>query len=285
MKDISIIIVNWKVRPLLKKCLDSILKYKDNLNIEIFVIDNDSRDGSPEMIMADYPSINMIALSSNQGFAKANNLGIKQAKGKYILLLNPDTEIIKGFFKKVIKYLDKHTDIGILGPKILNTDGSIQQSVRRFPTFFSQVLVLLKLKNILYNNKFLAHYLHLNFNYHKTQKVDQVMGAAMMIRKSVLDKVGLLDEKFFIWFEEVDYCKRVNDLGSIIKYFSEASIIHHGGSSFNKQLAIKNQIIFNRSLLRYFKKYKAIIEYLLLYLLIPLNLLLTYIYATFFKKK
>ena len=283
MKDISIIIVNWKVRPLLKKCLDSILKYKDNLNIEIFVIDNDSRDGSPEMIMADYSNVNMISLPSNQGFAKANNLGIKQAKGKYILLLNPDTEVTKGFFKKVIKYLDKHTDIGILGPKILNPDNSIQQSVRRFPTFFSQALVLLKLRNIL-DNKFLSHYLHLDFNYHKTQKVDQVMGAAMMIRKSVLDKVGLLDEKFFIWFEEVDYCKRVNDLGSVVKYFSEASIMHHGGSSFNKQLAIKNQIIFNKSLLRYFKKHKSKIEYLLLYLLIPFNLLLTYIYATFFKK-
>ena len=144
MKDISIIIVNWKVRPLLKKCLDSILKYKDDLDIEIFVIDNDSKDGSPKMITTNYPEVNMIALKSNYGFAKANNLGLKRAKGKYLLLLNPDTEITKDFFKKVIKYLDKHTDIGILGPQILNPDKSKQDSVRRFPTFFSQILVLLK---------------------------------------------------------------------------------------------------------------------------------------------
>ena len=285
MKDISIIIVNWKVRLLLKKCLDSILKYKDDLDIEIFVIDNDSKDGSPKMITTNYPEVNMIALKSNYGFAKANNLGLKRAKGKYLLLLNPDTEITKDFFKKVIKYLDKHTDIGILGPQILNPDKSKQDSVRRFPTFFSQILVLLKLKNILSNNKFLTHYLHKSFDYNKIQKVDQVMGAAFFIRRSVLDKIGLLDENFFIWFEEVDYCKRANKFGFVVKYFSEANIIHKGGASFNKQSVIKNQMIFNKSLLRYFKKHKFIIEYLFLLLLIPINILLTYIYAIFFKKK
>ncbi len=285
MKDISIIIVNWKVRLLLKKCLDSILKYKDDLDIEIFVIDNDSKDGSPKMITTNYPEVNMIALKSNYGFAKANNLGLKRAKGKYLLLLNPDTEITKDFFKKVIKYLDKHTDIGILGPQILNPDKSKQDSVRRFPTFFSQILVLLKLKNILSNNKFLTHYLHKSFDYNKIQKVDQVMGAAFFIRRSVLDKIGLLDENFFIWFEEVDYCQRASKVGFIIKYFPKVSVIHYGGSSFNKQLAFKNQIIFNKSLLRYFKKHKSFIEYLFLLFLIPLNLFLTYSYAIFYKKK
>ena len=285
MKDISIIIVNWKVRLLLKKCLDSILKYKDDLDIEIFVIDNDSKDGSPKMITTNYPEVNMIALKSNYGFAKANNLGLKRAKGKYLLLLNPDTEITKDFFKKVIKYLDKHTDIGILGPQILNPDKSKQDSVRRFPTFFSQILVLLKLKNILSNNKFLTHYLHKSFDYNKIQKVDQVMGAAFFIRRSVLEKIGLLDENFFIWFEEVDYCKRANKFGFVVKYFSEANIIHKGGASFNKQSVIKNQMIFNKSLLRYFKKHKSFIEYLFLLFLIPLNLFLTYSYAIFYKKK
>ena len=285
MKDISIIIVNWKVKKLLKKCLDSILKYKEDLDIEIFVIDNNSNDGSLEMITSNYPEVNMISLFINSGFAKANNLGLKKAKGKYLLLLNPDTEITKNFFKKILKYLDENNNVGILGPKILNSDNTIQRSVRRFPTFISQVLILLKLKNILSNNVFLSNYLYKNFNYNKTQEVDQVMGAAMFIRRSVLEKIGLLDENFFIWFEEVDYCKRANKFGFVVKYFSEANIIHKGGASFNKQSVIKNQMIFNKSLLRYFKKHKFIIEYLFLLLLIPINILLTYIYAIFFKKK
>ena len=251
MKDISIIIVNWKVKKLLKKCLDSILKYKEDLDIEIFVIDNNSNDGSLEMITSNYPEVNMISLFINSGFAKANNLGLKKAKGKYLLLLNPDTEITKKFFKKILKYLDENNNVGILGPKILNSDNTIQRSVRRFPTFISQVLILLKLKNILSNNVFLSNYLYKNFNYNKTQEVDQVMGAAMFIRRSVLEKIGLLDENFFIWFEEVDYCKRANKFGFVVKYFSEANIIHKGGASFNKQSVIKNQMIFNKSLLRY----------------------------------
>ncbi len=285
MKDISIIIVNWKVKPLLKKCLDSILKYQEDLSLEIFVIDNNSKDGSLEMIKDHYPQVKLISLESNQGFAKANNLGLREGEGKYFLLLNPDTEIREGFFKKVIKYLDKHTAIGILGPQILNPDQTIQESVRRFPTFFSQVLVLLKLKNILNNNKFLKHYLEKSFDYHKIQNVDQVMGAAFFIRRAVLNKIGFLDEKFFTWFEEVDYCQRAKKHGFIIKYFPEVSIIHQGGSSFQKQLAFQNQKIFNKSLLYYFKKHKSFLEYFFLLLLIPLNLFLTYNYVTFFKKK
>jgi len=285
MKDISIIIVNWKVKSLLKKCLDSILKYQEDLALEIFVIDNNSKDGSLKMIKDHYPQVKLIALESNQGFAKANNLGLREGEGKYFLLLNPDTEIREGFFKKVIKYLDKHTAIGILGPQILNPDQTIQESVRRFPTFFSQVLVLLKLKNILNNNKFLKHYLEKSFDYHKIQNVDQVMGAAFFIRRAVLNKIGFLDEKFFIWFEEVDYCQRAKKQGFIIKYFPEVSIIHQGGYSFQKQLAFQNQRIFNKSLLYYFKKHKSFLEYFLLLLLIPFNLFLTYSYVTFFKKK
>ncbi len=284
MKDLSIIIVNWKVKDLLKKCLNSILRYSDNLSIDIYIIDNNSEDGSVEMIKKDYPQIKLFALKDNQGFAKANNRALKEVNSKYILLLNPDTELQRGSLSKIINYLDQHTDIGILGPQILNSDGSKQESIRRFPTLFSQVLILLKLKNIL-GNIFLKKYLAKDFDYDKTENVDQVMGAAFFITNTALEKIGLLDEGFFIWFEEVDYCQRAKENNFVIKYYAEANIIHKGGSSFEQQLALKNQRIFNKSLLYYFKKHKPYYQYLILLSLIPLNLFLTYLYATFFKKK
>ncbi len=277
--DITVIIVNWKVRHLVEQCLDSILSNKEDFNIEIIVVDNDSSDGISEMIMMQYPFVKMIALSSNQGFAKANNLGIKRAKGEFIFLLNPDTKITKGFFSKTVSYLRKNTDIGILGPHILNSDGSLQPSVRRSPDLISQILILLKLKNILVNNKYLNRYLFKDFDYNKEQIVEQIMGAAMIIRHSLIKKLGLLDESFFLWFEEVDYCKRAKDKNIRIKYLPEAKIIHYGGSSFGQQKTLKKQLMFNKSLLHYFYKHKPVWQWLILVLTLPINIILTIFYV------
>jgi len=281
--DITVIIVNWKVRHLVEQCLDSILANKEDFNIEIIVVDNDSSDGISEMIMIQYPFVKMIALSSNQGFAKANNLGIKRAKGEFIFLLNPDTKVTKNFFSSSINYLKKNTDIGILGPHILNSDGSLQHSVRRSPDLISQILILLKLKNVLVNNKYLNKYLFKDFDYSKEQIVEQIMGAAMIIRYSLIKKLGLLDESFFLWFEEVDYCKRAKDKDIRIKYLPEAKIIHYGGSSFGQQKTFKKQLIFNKSLLYYFYKHKPIWQWLILVLILPINIILTLFYVIFKK--
>lgn len=304
--DISVIIVNWKVRPLLEKCLNSILTHQEGVNLEIFVVDNDSCDGSPEMVMLEYPQVKMIALPSNHGFAKANNLALKQAQGRFLFLLNPDTEITAGFFPATLSYLEQHPEVGLLGPKILNPDGSLQYSVRRLPDFLSQVLTLLKLQNIIIDekplnrylakkflplvlkvrayfshNKIMPYYLAEDFDYHKTQPVEQLMGSAMFLRREVLEKIGGLDEKFFIWFEEVDYCQRARQAGFQIIYLAEAKIVHYGGESFNKKRVLSRQLIFDRSLLYYFFKHKPFWQWLLLILIMPLNILLTVIYALF----
>lgn len=308
--DLSIIIVNWKVRKLLEKCLDSILANQENYHLEIFVVDNNSLDGTPEMVMIQYPEIKMITLINNQGFAKANNLAIKQAKSAYILLLNPDTEIMSGFFTTTINYLDQHQEVGILAPKILNPDKSIQFSVRRLPNLTSQILTLLKLQNILVGQKNLENYIskrYLNlvlklkkrfgcsktlssylaqdFDYQKEQDVEQVMGAAMIIRRSVFDKIGLLDPRFFVWFEEVDFCKRTLEAGFKIKYLPQTSIIHYEGSSFSKAKILRKQIIFNNSLLYYFWKHKPIWQWFIILLMLPINFVLTLLYVLFIKKK
>ncbi|RJQ33231.1 glycosyltransferase family 2 protein [Candidatus Parcubacteria bacterium] len=283
--DISIIIVNWKVRALLEKCLDSILANKDGLNLEIYVVDNDSKDGTSEMIMMEYPEVKVIAMSRNLGFAKANNLAIKQAKGKYIFLLNPDTQIKAGFFAKIFSYMETNPDVGIVGPKILNEDGSVQFSVRRSPDMFSQILIMLKLKNILVDNKFLKNYLWADFDYNKEQEVAQIMGAAMVIRREVFEQIGFFDEGFFVWFEEVDFCHRAKKHKIKIKYFPGAELYHVGGKSFGQKSVIRKQFIFDKSLLYYFLKHKPIWQLIIIALIVPINILLTIAYAIYISKK
>jgi len=283
--DISIIIVNWKVKDLLQKCINSILKYKGNYRIEIFVVDNNSEDGSVEMIRDNYPEVILKALDENIGFGAANNIAIKEARADYIFLLNPDTEITSDFLDNIFTYSRNNPGISIIGPRIINDDGSGQDSIRRFPDLISQVLILLKLRNLLKNNSFINNYLCKDFDYSKEQFVDQIMGAAMFIHKSVIDKIGVFDEKFFIWFEEVDLCKRAQNFGIKIKYFPGAIISHHGGESFSKANILKKQKMFNKSLLVYFSKHKPFWQTFIIFLLIPINLLLTLSYVIFLKAK
>lgn len=277
--EISIIIVNWKVRPLLEKCLKSILVDTADFATEIFVVDNDSRDGTPEMIMAEFPQVTMIALPYNRGFAKANNLALKQASGKYIFLLNPDTEVQLGFFKTIIQYFETHPQIGMLGPRILNSDFSLQASVRRFPTLFSQIIILLKLRNFKFGKLLLAKHLAADFDYNKEQEAPQLMGAAIAMTRVAFEKLGYFDEKFFIWFEEVDYCKRAHKAGIQLRYLPTASILHHSGASFKKHKILRKQLFFNASLLYYFWKHQPLWQTFVILLFLPINLIITAMYA------
>jgi len=283
MADLAIIIVNWRVRPLLEKCLNSILANSDGLKLQILVVDNDSRDGTPEMVMVEYPQVTMISLARNIGFARANNLAMKQAKARYYLLLNPDTEIVPGFFRQAIDYLDGHPEVSIVGPKIINPDGSTQLSISRFPDLLSQVMVLLKLRNVLVGNKFLSHYLFKDFDYSQEQSVEQIMGAAILVRPEVFEKIGTFDEHFFVWFEEVDFCKRAKKKFLDIRYVSHLSVIHYGGESFSQRNMLRRQWIFDKSLFYYFFKHQPIWQWLLILFVIPVNLVLTLLYVIWLK--
>jgi len=253
--DLSIIIVSWNVKELLKKCLASIEKNQGQLDSEIFVIDNASGDGSAKMVKTDFPQIKLIANQTNRGFAAANNQGIKQSQGKYILLLNPDTEILPNALSAMINFMDQNAEIGISGCKLLNPDKTLQFSVRRFPRLKAIILIFLKLAKIWPHNKTLNHYLARDFDYTAAQPVDQVMGAFFLIRQKVIEAIGLLDEKFFIWFEEVDFCRRAKLAGWEVWYYPQAKIIHHGGQSFKQQLTLKKQWQFFQSAFYYFRKY------------------------------
>lgn len=280
---ISVIIVNWKVRQLLEECLHSIYRQIDSQDIEVIVVDNDSQDSTSEMLMVTFPQVKVIALAQNKGFAYANNLGLKIASSNLIMLLNPDTVLGDNFFTKCFAYLEANPKVSIVGPLLLNRDASIQPSVRRFPDWRSQALILLKLKNIWPQHQWLEHYLRPDFDYQKISEVDQIMGAAMIIRRSVFDKIGLLDQKYFIWFEEVDFCQRAKKHSLSIKFVPDFSLVHHGGASFEQARTLRKQMMFDRSLLRYFFKHHPWQQAVLLLCLVPVNLLLTALYGIYLR--
>lgn len=263
---LSIIIINWNVGELLKKCLESIFKYAKNIDCQLIIIDNNSRDGSQKLlselkILND--KVEIILNKKNLGFARAVNMGLRRAQGEYILLLNPDTQIKEGTLEKSLEFMDNYRQAGIMGGKIINPDGSLQPSVRKFPSFLSQVFILLKLHHF-FKNSFVQKYLAVSFDYQKTQEVDQVMGAFFLIRRQILEIIGYFDDHFFVWFEEVDFCRRAKNANWKVFYYPEAEIIHLGGASFSQKTSIRNQWQFNKSLLYYFKKHSGRLRYYLL---------------------
>lgn len=255
MKKLSIVIVSWNVKDLLRKCLKSIDEGREGIDLEVFVVDNASHDNSAEMVNEEFPWVKLIASKKNLGFAGGNNVAIRQAEGEYILLLNPDTEIFPDTLKRSLSFMENHPNCGAMGCKMIYPDGRDQASVRRFPTWWPIFLMLIKAPKIFPQLKALKHYLAKDFDYGKEQTVDQIMGAFMLIPRSVFDKVGILDERFFNWFEEVDMCRRIWRAGYKIYYFPETKIIHHGGKSFSQETLIKNQKVFFSSALKYFLKH------------------------------
>jgi hypothetical protein len=245
--DLSVIIVSWNVHDLLKKCLKTLFQFNTGNNYEVFVVDNASKDQSAEMVAKEFPRVHLIKSLQNLGFAKGNNVAIKKAQGKYILLLNPDTEFIEPVFDKILDFFKGHADADIVGCKLLNPDKSLQQSVRSFPTLYSSLVQISKLHHLFPPEKILKKYLCSNLDYSKTQKVDQVMGAFLMYKK----ELGLMDENYFLWLEEVDLCKRAKN----VYYTPEARIIHYGGSSFKQVATMAKQKIFYKSLWYYFRKF------------------------------
>jgi GT2 family glycosyltransferase len=177
----------------------------------------------------------------------------------------------------MVVLMKKRNEIGILGPKLLNTDKSLQRSVRSFPTFCSMALMMLKLHNILTLLPCLRRYQLLDFNYKQKQKVDQVMGAAFMIRRKVLQTIGLLDERYFIWFEEVDYCRMAKNAGFEVWYTPEIEIIHCGGESFSQTFGPLKQRYLNDALLKYMRKHHGLIAWLSLVILRPVSMTLTWL--------
>ncbi len=261
---LSIIIVNWNTRQLLDECLASIYRETKDIDFEVFIVDNNSSDHSAKMVKEKYPQTRLIENKENRGFAAANNQAIKLAGGEYILILNPDTIILNNALTKAVKILEAKPDAGILGARTYNKDMSQQKTVRKNPTLATQLIFPRKMKQLFPNWKALKNYYQDDFNYTAEDFVEQIQGSFMLIKKEVFDKIGLLDEKFFVWFEEIDFCKRTRTAGYKILYSPEVEIIHYGGESFSQVPTIKKQRMYSQSLLYYFWKHKPKWQYLIL---------------------
>lgn len=273
MIKLSIIIVSWNVRELLRKCLASIFD-QTKIPFEVIVVDNASSDGSAEMVAERFPQVRLIRNNKNVGFGKANNQGTKLARGKYVIFLNDDTEVKDGALDKMVVCLEAQPEIGIVGARLLNPDGSLQRgTARQFPSFKILVTMLLGWHSFLLNRDWLRQYYLLDENFTRDTEVDQVMGASLMTRKNLLDKLGGFDEEFWIWFEEVDLCQRYKEAGYKIYVVGRAEIIHHQGKSFVQILKIKKFCQLARSLLIYSRKHLLPYQFILLCLLWPLGFL------------
>jgi len=252
---LSIIIVNYNVKEFLEQALQSIEKATVNLSAEVFVVDNHSVDESVKMVRQKYPRVRLIVNEQNAGFAAANNQALRQAQGDYLLVLNPDTLVQEDTFVTMIDYLDKHPDVGMAGCKILNPDGTLQLACRRsFPTLRVALPKIFGLSRLFPRSKFFGKYNLTYLDPNQETSVDAVSGSFMMVRKKAMDEVGLLDESFFMYGEDLDWCYRFKQAGWDIKYVPDTKIIHYKGES-SKFAAFDSFITFYRAMDLFVRKH------------------------------
>jgi len=251
---LSVIIVSWNVRDLLDDALDAVYTAGTHTpELEVIVVDSASGDGTPEMIRERYPQVHLIASDENLGFAKGNNRGIAAARGDLLLLLNADTVVRGDALAVLVSYLQEHPDTGMVGPRLLNADGTTQSSRRRVPNLPVLFLESTWLQGLASKRQLARFYLEDRAD-NEVQVVDWLTGAAMLIRREVLDDVGGLDEGFFMYSEELDWCRRIGDAGWKIVYTPAAEIVHYGGKS-SEQVAPARHIYYQSSKIRYTRKY------------------------------
>lgn len=262
MKDLSILIINYKTPSLLRHCIKSVYKSKPDLDYEIIVVDNASGDESVELIEDEFPQVKLIANKKNLGFPKAVNQGILASEGKYILVLNPDITVLPNSIDKMFQYLEKNKSIAVLAPKLINPNGSVQYSC--FSTFPTPQIVLYRrtfLGKFPRASKIIDDFRMADWDHSQKREVAWVLGSCMMVRKSAIDQIGLMDERFFMYMEDVDWCRRFWQKGWKIYYYPEAQMVHY----YQRSSATESGLflaLFNRqtrihikSALKYFLKY------------------------------
>ena len=231
--DLSIIIVNWNTKDLLKQCLDSIFKFPTERSFDIWVVDNASSDDSTEMVQELFPKVCLIVNDHNMGFGSANNLALERCQGQYILFLNPDTEVLPAALESLSSFLDAHPKTGVAGACLLYPDGSMQTSCYPFPTLFSELWRLLHLDRI----HTYGVYDQTHWDQSAPREVDVIQGAAFLVRRAVLDQAGFFDPDFFMYTEEVDLCFRIQNAGWDLYWVPQAEIVHYEGQS-TKQMPV-----------------------------------------------
>jgi GT2 family glycosyltransferase len=252
--DISVVIVSWNAKSYLEECLTALTESPGRHTTEIIVVDNGSSDGSPEMVEANFPQVRLIKSEQNLGFATANNVGIRESSGRYVSLINSDAKVLGNCLDSLADYLDKHPDVGNVGPKVLNRDMTLQGTCRRFPTLWNNFCQASGLARIFGKSRFFANEHMTFFPHDREMDVDVLVGCFWMVRRAALEDAGLLDEDFFMYAEDVDWCKRCWDSGWRVVFYPEPQAIHYrGGSSANDpvRFAVEQQ----RAVMHYWAKH------------------------------
>lgn len=266
MSKISVIIVSWNARDYLRDCLASVYKTGDGVLHEVIVVDNDSSDGSPEMVAQQFPQVNLIRAGGNLGFAKANNLGIKQATGSMFALVNSDVVVHPECFQRLAAFLDSQSEAGLVGPKVFGRDGLIQLNCGKLPTIWNTACRLLGLDRVLGRWSLFSGFQMRNLDYSRRQEVGVLSGCFWLARRSAVEQVGGLDEQFFFYAEDIDWCKRFKDAGWKIVIEPAATATHFGGGS-SSNAPIRYSIEMMRSNLIYWRKHHGNLGRLAFYLL------------------
>jgi len=253
--DLSIVIVNWNVCDLLRRCLRSIVaSCKLQVASEVIVVDSGSTDGSVEMLRREFPWVQLIANEENVGFIRGSNQGIRASRGRCVLLLNPDAEVVGDALDIMVDYMEGHPQVGALGPQLRYPDGSIQSSRRRFPTLTTAFLESTILQQWFPHNRVLDCYYINDQPDDAVQEVDWVVGACILFRREAIEQVGLLDESAFMYSDELDWCRRAKAAGWRVAYLPTAQVIHHEGKSSEQALAARH-IHFQGAKIHYFRKH------------------------------
>jgi GT2 family glycosyltransferase len=259
--EVSVVIVNWNTRDLLRNCIRSILN-QTSVSHEIIVVDNASSDGSADMVRAEFPAVTLIANSENNGFAAANNQGLRVSCGRTVLLLNPDTLILNGAIDQMLGWLDRHPGVGCVGCQVLEGPGVIQRTCFADPTLLNFVMVEFGLMRLAPWVPFFGRSWYTDWDRKSERKVDVVSGMFMLVPRTVMDHVGLLDDAFFVYGEESDWCRRIRKAGYSCVFSPEAQIIHlDGGSKSTSQIRSRMYVQIQKSHLIYTRKHSSALGY------------------------
>jgi GT2 family glycosyltransferase len=252
---LSVCIVTFNACRLLQECLHSVYANTRQLDLEIIVVDNGSQDGVAEMLRREFPQVKFLALAGNTGFTRPSNLAMQSARGRHLLLLNPDTLVLEGALDRLVAFLEAHPEVGICSPKVLNLDGTLQQACRRGESRpWAVISYFLGLSRLFPRRRLFGEYLLTYMDENTAHPAAGVSGSCMLIRREVVEQIGYLDETFFAYQEDADFCFRARQAGWQVYYFPEAQIIHYGGQGGSRVQPLRSIIEWHRSYFRFYRK-------------------------------
>jgi GT2 family glycosyltransferase len=276
--DISVVIVGWNAKRYLELCLESLAEAPPCRTMEILVVDNASADGSAEMIEARFPHVKLIRSTENLGFAKGNNVAIRQGQGRYIALVNPDVIVFPGCLDALADFLDQNPKVGNVGPRVLNPDMTQQSTCRRFPTLWNNFCMATSLASVFKSSRFFAGEHMFYFPHDRTLAVDVLVGCFSMVRREAFEAVGLLDEDLFMYGDDVDWCRRSWNAGWEVVFFPGARAIHDRGK-ITAPYPVRFAVAQQRSVIHYWKKHHSVFGVLGIRSIILFHHLLRYTFA------